>query len=84
MGSPALAMKNNANAALRSRGHRVKWRKSWGKPQYVGRCSKCDTEYCVADLGKAAGYFGYELTRCDVVRRRARSRSPVYERWRPL
>lgn len=84
MTSPALAMKNDANAALRKRGHRVKWRKSLRKPQYVGHCWKCGTEYCVAALGDGVGYFGYELTRCDVVRRRAHHRPPIYERGRPL
>jgi hypothetical protein len=76
-------MKNDADAALRKRGHRVKWRKSWGKPQYVGQCFKCGTEYCVADLGTAA-YRGYELTRCDVIRRRSYRQPPIYDRWRPL
>jgi hypothetical protein len=84
MASVALVMKNDASAALRKRGHRVKWRKSRGKPQYVGQCPKCGTEYCVADLGGNVGYFGYELTRCDAIRRRSYRQPPIYDRRRPL
>ena len=81
----ALALKNDVDACLRRRGHRITWRKTRCQPQYVGRCERCETEYCVADLGSShIGYFGYELTCCDVIRRRARTRPPVYDRWTPL
>jgi hypothetical protein len=39
----------------------------------------------VAHLGPGhVGYFGYELTACHEVRRRARHQPPIYDRWKPL